>query len=223
GICAAVGCALNARHIKSEYRTYALLGDGESAEGSVWEAADAGSISRLDNLCGITDVNALGQSGPTMWRHDMEQLARRWRAFGWHAIVIDGHDLGAILDALAEARRTKGLPTMILARTIKGKGVSFVEGKDGWHGKAFKKGEELDRALAELEKQFVPTEAAALAQGIPKPPAPRPEPPPKTVAAPEYKPGDQVATREAYGTAIAKLGAADARVVALDADVKNST
>ena len=116
----------------------------------------------LDNLCGITDVNALGQSRPTMWQHDMEQFARRWRAFGWHAIVIDGHDMNAILDALAEARRTKGRPTMILARTIKGKGVSFVEGKDGWHGKAFKKGEELDRALAELEKQFVPCRRAAV-------------------------------------------------------------
>src|SRR5438094_2936761 len=157
GICAAIGCALNARRIKSEYRTYVLLGDAESAEGSVWEAADAGALERLDNLCGITDVNALGQSGPTMWRHDMEQFARRWRAFGWHAIVIDGHDPGAILDAYAEARATKGQPTMILARTIKGKGVSFVEGKDGWHGKAFKKGEELDRAIAELEKQLVPS------------------------------------------------------------------
>ena len=83
----------------------------------------------LDNLCGITDVNALGQSRPTMWQHDMEQFARRWRAFGWHAIVVDGHDLSAILDAFAEARRTKGQPTMILARTIKGKGVSFVEGQ----------------------------------------------------------------------------------------------
>src|SRR5881398_2385997 len=155
GICAGVGCALNARRIKSPYRTYVLLGDGESAEGSVWEAANAATMDRLDNLCGITDVNALGQSRATMWQHDMEQFARRWRAFGWHAIVIDGHDLGAILDAYAEARRTKGQPTMILARTIKGKGVSFVEGKDGWHGKAFKKGEELDRAIAELEKQYV--------------------------------------------------------------------
>src|SRR5438094_2600954 len=157
GICAAVGCALNARRIKSEYRTYVLLGDGESAEGSVWEAADAAAMNGLDNLCGITDVNALGQSGPTMWRHDMEQFARRWRALGWHASVTDGHDPGAILDAYAEARATKGQPTMILARTIKGKGVSFVEGKDGWHGKAFKKGEELDRAIAELEKQLVPS------------------------------------------------------------------
>src|SRR5499427_529525 len=153
GICAAIGSALNARRIKSGYRTYVLLGDGESAEGSVWEAADVGSLDGLDNLCGITDVNGLGQSRATMWRHDMEAIAARWRAFGWHAIVIDGHDMNAILDALGEARRTKGRPTMILARTIKGKGVSFVEGKDGWHGKAFKKGEEADRAIAELEAQ----------------------------------------------------------------------
>ena len=162
-----------------------------------------------------------------MWQHDMEQFARRWRAFGWHAIVIDGHHMAAILDALDEARRTKGQPTMILARTIKGKGVSFVEGKDGWHGKAFKKGEELDRVLAELEKQFVPEAdvvKADLARQIPKPPAmPKENGTPKSVAPPAYKIGDKVATREAYGTAIAKLGEADARVVALDADVKNST
>src|SRR5438309_1321620 len=124
GICAAIGSALNARRIKSPYRTYVLLGDGESAEGSVWEAADVAAMDRLDNLCGITDVNALGQSRPTMWQHDMEQFARRWRGFGWHAIVIDGHDMMAILDALAEARNTSGRPTMILARTIKGKGIS---------------------------------------------------------------------------------------------------
>jgi transketolase len=224
GICAGVGCALNARRIKSDYRTYVLLGDGESAEGSVWEAADVATMDGLDNLCGITDVNALGQSRPTMWQHDMEQFARRWRAFGWHAIVIDGHDLNAILDAYAEARQTKGQPTMILARTIKGKGVSFVEGKDGWHGKAFKKGDELDRALAELEKQFVPgSPGANLIQHIPKPAAAGPVVSPKPVAPPAYKLGDEIATREAYGAAIAKLGEADPRVVALDADVKNST
>src|SRR5918992_126499 len=106
GICAAVGMALNALRIKSDYRTYCLLGDGESAEGSVWEAAEVAAADGLDNLCGITDVNGLGQSRPTMWRHDMEQFARRWRAFGWHAIVIDGHDLKSILDAYDEARRT---------------------------------------------------------------------------------------------------------------------
>jgi transketolase len=229
GICAAIGTALNARRIKSDYRTYVLMGDGESAEGSVWEAADVAATDGLDNLCGITDVNALGQSRPTMWQHDMDQFARRWRAFGWHALVVDGHDLGAILDALEEARGTKGQPTMILGRTIKGKGVSFVEGKEGWHGRAFKKGDELDRALTELEKQFVPVPASGaavnLAANIPKPAvsASRDAVASRPIAPPAYKLGDEVATREAYGTALAKLGEADPRVVALDADVKNST
>ena len=225
GICAAVGSALNARRIQSDYRTYCLLGDGESAEGSVWEAADVAAMDKLDSLCGITDVNALGQSRPTMWQHDMEAFAGRWRAFGWHAIVVDGHDLNALLDAYAEARATKGRPTMILARTIKGKGVSFTEGKEGWHGRPFKKGEELDRALAELNAQFVPEPAGTdLARGIAKPTqTPRPSDPPQTPAPPAYKMGEEVATREAYGTALAKLAAADSRVVALDADVKNST
>src|SRR5205814_6343604 len=137
------------------------------------------------------------------WQHDMDQFIRRWQAFGWHAIASDGHDMTAILDALDEARRTSGRPTMILARTIKGKGVSFVEGKEGWHGKPFKKGEELDRALAELERQFVPAPRGvnlvqqiarpatrARSVGSTRPPAP-----------PAYLQGDQVATREAYGTA----------------------
>jgi transketolase len=239
GICASVGIALNARRIASSYRTYVLLGDGESAEGSVWEAADVATMDRLDNLCAITDVNGLGQSRATMWAHDMDQFARRWKAFGWHAIVVDGHDMAAILDALDEARRTAGQPTMILARTIKGKGVSFVEGKDGWHGKVFKKGEELDRALAELEAQLVPVKGVAagpeggpgaprnvaeLAAQIPKPPSiPRPAVTPKPPALPAYKDGEQIATREAYGDAIARLGEGDPRIVALDADVKNST
>ena len=228
GICAAVGCALNARRIKSDYRTYVVLGDGESAEGSVWEAGNVAAFDGLDNLCAITDVNGLGQSRPTMWNHDLEQFARRWRAFGWHALVIDGHDVAAVLDALLEARNTTGRPTMILARTIKGKGVSFAEGKDGWHGKAFKKGEEMDRALAELEKQFVPVRGGGpsvnLAAQIPKPAAgPRAVVTPKPIAPPSYKLGDQVATREAYGTALVKLGDADPRVVVLDGDVKNST
>jgi transketolase len=228
GICAAIGTALNARRIKSAYRTYVLLGDGESAEGSVWEAANVGAMDSLDSLCGITDVNGLGQSRATMWNHDMAQFERRWKAFGWHAIVIDGHDMHAILDALDEARKTKGQPTMILARTVKGKGVSFVEGKEGWHGKAFKKGEEMDAAIAELETQFVTippnSPAANLAAKIQMPASgPRGVVTPKPIAPPAYKLGEQTATREAYGVAIAKLGESDSRVVALDADVKNST
>ena len=228
GICAAIGTALNARRITSDYRTYVVMGDGESAEGSVWEAADVAAIDKLDNLCAITDVNALGQSRPTMFEHDMSQFERRWTAFGWHAIVIDGHDIGQILDALAEAKATKGQPTMILARTIKGKGVASVEGLQAWHGRAFKKGEELDKALAELEKQFVPVPdggpASNLAGKIQKPASkPRGVDTPRALAAPDYTLGDLVATREAFGTALAKLGESDPRIVALDADVKNST
>src|SRR5262245_3794508 len=116
GICAAVGCALNARRIRSDYRTYALLGDGESAEGSVWEAANVAALDKLDNLCGITDVNGFGQSRATMWDHDLDQFARRWTAFGWHTIVVDGHDVSALLDAYAAARGVKGRPTMIVAK-----------------------------------------------------------------------------------------------------------
>ncbi len=150
-----MGIALNAVRIGSSYRTYALLGDGESAEGSVWEAAEMAAHYKLDNLCAITDLNALGQSGPSPFRHNAEALAARWKAFGWHAIAIDGHDMEALLAAYDEARATKGKPTMIVARTIKGKGISFAEGKEGWHGKALKKGEEMDKAIAELEQQFV--------------------------------------------------------------------
>ena len=221
GLCAGVGIALNARHIKSDYRTYVLLGDGETAEGAVWEAADVAAFDKIDSLCGITDVNALGQAGPTQWQHDMDALANRWRAFGWHTVVIDGHDLSDILDGLDEARRTRGRPTMILAKTLKGKGISFIEGKNGWHGKPLK-GDELKRALAELESQFVPEDE----------PAPPPQPPrlvtrhapvQGTVGKSAYKIGESVATREAYGAALARLGGSDPRVIALDADVKNST
>ena len=222
GICAALGIALNARRIASEYRTYVLLGDGETAEGSVWEAASVAARERLDSLCAIIDVNALGQSEPTQWQHDMAAHATRWSAFGWHTIVIDGHDLAAVLDALEQARRTRGRPTMILAKTIKGRGISFIEGKNGWHGKTLKKGEELDAALAELQSQFIPEEDEP-----PRPKAPakrqRPAPQQPRLDPPAYKPGDSVATREAYGAAITRLGGVDDRIVALDADVKNST
>jgi transketolase len=223
GLAAGVGMALNARRIGSDYRTYVLMGDGESAEGSVWEAASMAEFYRLDNLVGITDVNALGQSRPTQHEHDMEHFARRWRGFGWHAVVIDGHDMAQILGALAEARRTKGQPTMILARTLKGQGVSFLAGQPNWHGKPLKKGDEMDRAIAELEAQLGP-EPEGVSVAIPPPARPETPPvPPAAVAAPAYRLGESVATREAFGTALAKLGDADPRVVALDADVKNST
>jgi transketolase len=226
GLCAGVGIALNARRIGSAHRTYVLLGDGESAEGSVWEAADVAPHYELSNLCGIVDVNGLGQSRATAHGHDMDVFARRWQAFGWNPIVVDGHDIHALLDAFERARQTTDRPTMILAKTIKGKGVSFVEGLNGWHGRPLKKDEEA-KALAELEAQF-------LAEGGgPDVAAPAIPPPPRTgarepagraeMAAPSYALGDAVATREAYGTALVKLGEVDPRIVVLDADVKNST
>ena len=222
GICAAVGIALNARRIGSSYRTYALLGDGESAEGSVWEAAQAAARLGLDNLCAVTDVNGLGQSRATQWGHDTEAYAARWRAFGWQALVVDGHDLAGLLDALDEAARTAGRPTMILARTLKGKGISFIEGRDAWHGKPLKGGD-LDRALAELEGQLGDAVPVPPIPGPPPGAGPAPAPDLGAVALPVYTPGSLVATREAYGAALAALGALDRRVVALDADVKNST
>ena len=226
GLCAGIGIALNARRIGSDYRTYVLMGDGETAEGSVWEAANVAAFDKLDSLCGITDVNGLGQSGPTQWQQDLEALAVRWRAFGWNALLVHGHDLTEILNAFEKGRQTRGRPTMILARTLKGKGVSLMEGKNGWHGKPLKKGEELEAALAELQSQFVPEDSPA-----PSPQQPRRTPgavrrapaAPGSVGATAYKVGGSVATREAYGAAIARLAATDDRIVALDADVKNST
>ena len=224
GLPAGVGTALNARRIGSDYRTYVLLGDGEMAEGSVWEAAESGLFHELDSLCAIVDLNGLGQSRETQFGHDAENVAARWRAFGWHAIVVDGHDIGAVQAAFAEARQVKGRPSVLVARTLKGKGVSAMEGKPGWHGKALSP-EQADTAVAELEGQLAPEDGAGRPD-ISKPSGTiaRPDPSaPKAIEPPAYKKGDVVATREAFGTGLAKLGAADARVVALDADVKNST
>jgi transketolase len=223
GICAAIGTALNGRLIGSDYRTYVLLGDGEMAEGSVWESAEVGTYRHLDNLCVVVDVNGLGQSQPTQFDHNMDDIARRWTAFGWHAMVVDGHDLSALLEKFAESRATKGRPSAILARTTKGKGISWIEGKDGWHGKALKKGDETDKAIAELKAQFV---ADAPKPSI-HPPRSRSAPPSRPdfakIPPPSYRIGEKVATREAWGAALAAVGDADPRVVALDGDVKNST
>ena len=223
GICAAVGIALNARLIGSSYRTYVLLGDGEIAEGSVWEAADAAARYKLDNLCAIVDVNALGQSQPTEFEHDLDRIAARWDAFGWKAILVDGHDIADLQDGLRIARTTTGRPSVLVAKTIKGKGLSTIAGKDNWHGKALKSGEETEHAIAQLEAQLVATGEPIAIQ----PPRCTSVPPPSSdysrLAAPAYKKGELVATREAWGTALAAVGAVDPRIVVLDADVKNST
>jgi transketolase len=218
GLSAAAGMALGRKMDGSRGRVYALLGDGEAAEGAVWEAAQFASFNRLDNLCAVIDVNRLGQSGPTMYEHDTSVYESRLRSFGWEATIVDGHDAAALEAAFERARATSGRPFAIVARTLKGRGVSFLEDKEGWHGKPVKKGEELERALAELGDTAVVLRperrryeaAAAPSEG-------------RLVLTPAYRRGDDVATREAYGTALAKLAKASRRVVALDGDTKNST
>jgi transketolase len=221
GLSVGVGLALNGKYLeKRDYRAYVLLGDGEIAEGSVWEAAALATHYRLDNLIGIIDVNGIGQSQRTMYDHDTTVYHNRFTAFGWHTITIDGHDMSAIVAALDQAQSIKDRPTMIVARTLKGKGVSFLEDREGWHGKPLKKGEELDSALKEL-----PLNGSNVSANIalPSPSPARPSPIVAPYPAPEYKLGEKVATRAAYGTALAKLGSVDQRVVALDGDTKNST
>lgn len=222
GLSAGVGMAVAAKRLdRSDARVYVLMGDGESVEGSVWEAAEIARHQGLDNLCAIIDVNRLGQSDPTMLQHDLEAYRSRWAGFGWHAVVVDGHDPDALLAAFDQAASTAGRPTVLLARTLKGKGISFVEDRADWHGKALKKGEEMERALAELAKHLAPDALPASIVGPKAPDGSRPAA--KSMAAPAYKPADSVATREAFGHALVALGEADPRVVALDADVKNST
>jgi len=222
GLPVGVGLALNSKSVdKTSYRTYVLMGDGESVEGSVWEAADVARHHRLDNLCGIVDVNRLGQSDPTMLQHDMESYRLRWAGFGWHAIVVDGHNLSALLTAFDEASRTTGKPTVLLAKTFKGRGISSMENLPDWHGKPLKKGGETQKAIDELTAQLKPSQMHIQ---IPPPPAAS-----STQASigslpmPPYKLGDSVAPREAFGAALAALGDVHPLVVGLDADVKNST
>ena len=150
GISAAVGMALAGKLDGAPYRVYALLGDGEVEEGEVWEAAMSAAKYGLDNLCAIVDVNGLQIDGRTADVMPSEPLDRKFAAFNWHAIRVDGHDLDALRAAFAEARQVKGQPTVLIAKTVKGKGVSFMENDAGWHGKA-PNAEQYEKAMAELD------------------------------------------------------------------------
>jgi transketolase len=218
GLCAAAGMAWARKLDQTPARVFCLLGDGETAEGAVWEAAQFASFYKLDNLCALVDVNRLGQSGPTMYEHDTARYQKRFQAFGWESQVIDGHEVGAVREALARARATRGRPFGIVARTFKGKGVSFLQDREGWHGKPVKKGDELARALAELGDTSI--ELPVEPRRYPAPPS---HPPVTPTLTPDYARGQEVATREAYGTALAKLARCCPEVVALDGDTKNST
>jgi transketolase len=216
GLPIAVGVALaGKRLLKAPFHVWVVVGDSETAEGSIWEGFDLAGHERLENITAIIDVNRLGQRGPTELEWDTESYATRVKAFGWDAIIVDGHDLAQIDDALARAR-SAARPTAVVARTVKGKGVSFLEDKPGWHGKALD-AEQAKKALAEIGDE--PSRTFE----VPSPPAWRPAVLTAAKAAELKGYTEPVATRKAYGEAIAALGAARADVVALDAEVSNST
>jgi transketolase len=211
----AVGCgmALAKKMDRAPGRVFVLQGDGETAEGAVWEAADLAALAGLDNLALVVDANRLGQSGPTRHGHDLAAYERKFRAFGWETAVVDGHDVAALLAALAGPRPGAG-PLAVIARTFKGKGVSFLEDKEGWHGKPLSAAE-LEKALAEIGPADIELPSAYSPS--------RPSHSFRDFAVDGYAPGEAVATRAAYGRALLALGRADGRAVAVDGDVKNST
>jgi transketolase len=219
GLSVGVGMALAARLDKLDYNTYVLMGDGEIAEGSVWEAASLAGVYKLNNLIAIVDANRLGQSQATAFGHDIGVYRKRFEAFGWRVEDIDGHDLEEISEVLGGVG-LNDQPLAIIAKTYKGAGVSFLQDKDGWHGKPLNK-EEAAKAIAELQ----PSSKSGI--GVPIT-APNQLPAPNLAAPagyppPSYQTGDPVATREAYGNALVRLGETDQRIVAVDGDTKNST
>ena len=212
-----VGIALAGKKLdRLPYRVWVLHGDSEVAEGSVWEAFEHAAFFGLDNLTAVLDVNRLGQRCETMHGWDLDSYADRARSFGWHTIEIDGHDLEEIDRAYAEAVSTTGMPTIVVARTIKGKGVKEVENKDGWHGKALDNPEQAIEELGGARKIVVDV---ANPEGDAEPH--RFET--KGGELPSWDEGEEVATRKAYGDALVALGAMRGEIVALDGEVSNST
>jgi transketolase len=216
GLPFAVGIALAGKRLdRIPYRVWALCGDSEMAEGSMWEAFEHASHEGLDNLTAIIDVNRLGQRGETMHGWNLDVYVERAKAFGWHAVAIDGHDVEAIDRAFAEVISTADRPTVVIAKTKKGKGVAAVEDKEGAHGKALDDAEEAIQELGGIRNITVAVK--------------KPEPAePHTfetgpLELPSYTLGEEVATRKAYGEALAAVGKARGDVVALDGEVSNST
>lgn len=214
----AIGCGIAYAHRmnKDPARTYVLMGDSECSEGSVWEAAQFASYYKLANLCALVDINRLGQRGETMLGHNMQVYKKRFESFGWQAIAINGHRIAEIQTAFIKARASKK-PTVILAKTIKGKGVSFLENKEGWHGRALTESE-----LHKARKELVRAEFPAITH------TPLAKVPEKVsllhyASTTSYEKDEVIATREGYGVGLARLAADNAQVIALDAEVSNST
>lgn len=220
GLAIGAGMALNAKYLdKLPYKTYVLIGDSEMTEGSQWESIQLAAHYHLDNLMGILDINRLGQRGETMYGHDVAAYQKRIEAFGWETIIIDGHSLPEIFEAYQKAFSVKQKPIMIIAKTLKGKGVSFLENQDGWHGKTLNQ-DELKKALNELG----PIEMALRGEIL------KPENNNKEIlqikkqaAALQYDRSKPVATRKAYGNALVRIYPEFPDIVVLDAEVSNST
>lgn len=228
GLSIGAGEALCAKLDKRDYRVYVLLGDSEMSEGSVWEAIQIAAHYKLNNLIGIIDCNGLGQSTEIMFDHDVNKFARAIEAFGWKTFTIDGHDMKQITHALDQARAVKNVPSMIIAKTFKGYGITQAQSKEGFHGKAFKR-EELDVVLVELEKKF-PKAAAYKETKRWQPRLPKESEHEVQIDRvqiklpdPTYEQGKPIPTRKAYGQALTALGGICDAVVSLDAEVKNST
>ncbi len=228
GLSIGVGMALEAKMDKRSFYTYVLLGDGEIAEGSIWEAAQLAAFYKVDNLIAVVDVNRLGQSGATMEGHFLEQYAARFRAFGWETFTIDGHDYTQIFKACMLARSMRGKPKIIIAKTYKGFGVPFVQNKEGFHGKPFESGQ-LHKVLEELKQgaggatqeienyswqptlpEFIGEEKNSSTKNF-------------SISFSVYSEQAAIATRYAFGRALVDIGEVALNVVVLDADVKNST
>ena len=219
GLSIGAGLSYISKKEKRSMKTYVFLGDGELAEGQIWEAGNFASYYKLTNLVAIADINRLGQSQETMFGHHVDLYAKRFEAFGFETVVIDGHDFQEIDDALSRAKKNKpDKPFAIVAKTQKGKGVSFLADKDGWHGKALSV-DDLDKALLELGEvdetlRFALKKPDLTSFSIEKN---------TPVKLPEFKKGEEVATREVYGKVLAELANANFEIYALDGDVKNST
>ncbi len=217
GLSNGLGMALASKLQKRKFKVYVLMGDGEMAEGSVYEAMQVAAHYNVGNLIAIVDVNRLGQSGETMAGHNVKAYEERARAFGWNSIAVNGHNVNELKSAFQAAKDSGGKPTMIITKTLKGKGISFLQDKEGWHGKALN-AEQLKEALKEIPnskmpdiKQIKPEKVRISLKKNPK------------LVQPAYSKGEQVATREAYGNALVKLAESNNLLIALDAEVKNST
>ncbi|MBM3886809.1 transketolase, partial [Candidatus Dependentiae bacterium] len=233
GLAIGIGMALQARLDNLSFKTYVMLGDGEIAEGSVWEAAEFAGHNKLDNIIAIVDCNRLGQSDATLAQHDTTAIARKFIAFGWHTIAIDGHNMPVIIDALNEALAHKNEPTVIIAKTLKGCGLESIQDKIGYHGKPFSEQEEtsvigtLKTKFAQAANQLAVIEekAAVVPQAIDT------KTPINIASTLQYNTSIQsqfalsklMAPRKAYGYALAALGDKSNDVMVIDADVKNST